>query len=98
MVAAALIPPNHVQRSSYDQEVSSKLAHGDDPWHFTRNQWFNMTDERHFEPARKLKEALTNNDKNKSDDKWNDSTRHQLRESSVTNDLRVYAYVKNKFK
>jgi len=69
LVAAALIPPNHVQRSSYDQEVSSKLAHGDDPWHFTRNQMFNMTDERHFEPARKLKEALTNNDKSKSDDK-----------------------------
>ena len=69
MVAAALIPPNHVQRSSYDQEVSSKLAHGDDPWHFTRNQMFNMTDERHFEPARKLKEAFTNNDKSKSDDK-----------------------------
>ena len=73
MVAAALIPPNHVQRSSYDQEVTSKLAHGDDPWHFTRNQMFNMSDERHFrdiEPVRKLKEAFTNqDDKIKSDDK-----------------------------
>lgn len=73
LVAAALIPPNHVQRSSYDQEVTSKLAHGDDPWHFTRNQMFNMSDERHFrdiEPVRKLKEAFTNqDDKIKSDDK-----------------------------
>merc|ERR1712173_162582 len=56
LVAAALIPPNHVQQSSLDQTVSTRLQHGDDPWDMTRNQMFNISNDRYHEPSRRLKE------------------------------------------
>ena len=83
MVAAALIPPNHVQQSSLDQTVSTRLQHGDDPWDMTRNQMFNISNDRYHEPSRRLKEELKNKiDKIKSGDKWNDSINYQPREST----------------
>ena len=40
LVAAALIPPNVVKMVSLDQDLTTQLAHGDDPWMVSRNQIF----------------------------------------------------------
>ena len=58
LVAAALIPPDTVSFVSENQEITSKLAHGEDPNFVSRNQIFGDGTPGEYEPARKLKENL----------------------------------------
>ena len=58
LVAAALIPPDTVSFVSEDHEITTRLAHGEDPNYVSRNQIFGDGNPGEYEPARRLKENL----------------------------------------